>query len=100
MAHKTLGKRKATKPANGHTFNPAKKYPRNSPCFCGSNEKFKNCCDPFLSHFIEDDNALKIEKALKDGARLCITRHARAKLEEERQQDKQQKGEGIDRGMA
>lgn len=28
----------------GFEMNPFKKYPRNSPCYCESGKKFKNCC--------------------------------------------------------
>lgn len=27
----------------GYEWNPLKKYPRNTPCYCGSKIKFKHC---------------------------------------------------------
>lgn len=36
-------------PKPGHAWNPLKQYPRNEKCFCGSSEKAKKCCLPFIA---------------------------------------------------
>jgi uncharacterized protein YchJ len=33
-------------PKPGFVYNPLLKYPRNSPCYCGSHVKAKICCLP------------------------------------------------------
>lgn len=36
----------------GNVMNPWLKWPRNTPCFCGSARKFKVCCDGQLQRWV------------------------------------------------
>ncbi len=44
VAPKGSGKRTVRAPAKGYSPNPLVGLPRNMPCPCGSNVKFKKCC--------------------------------------------------------
>jgi uncharacterized protein YecA (UPF0149 family) len=48
-------------PKNGLTWNPLRKFPRNSPCPCGSNKKFKSC----HLHLVSETCSLKEAKDLQ-----------------------------------
>lgn len=41
-------------PREGDTWNPLVSYPRNKGCCCGSGEKFKRCCGPFIPRALPD----------------------------------------------
>lgn len=44
-------------PTPGFAWNPLRDFPVNSPCFCGSERKFKRCCRDYLHEGIEKDKA-------------------------------------------
>ena len=44
----------------GHQWNPLKEYPRNLPCPCGSNKKFKKCHMHLTGHVCTDEQAEKL----------------------------------------
>lgn len=47
--------------SGGNSWNPLKKFPRNAPCFCGSEKKFKKCCEPKTNHFVQTDDVPKVK---------------------------------------
>jgi len=60
---------------NGMVLNPLKKYPRNSPCPCGSEKKFKSCHLDKIQLTCTPDQARKLEpiiKAAEKGEEITI----------------------------
>lgn len=51
---------RAVRETNDFRFNPLKRFPRNLPCFCGSNKKAKSCCMPKLSLHVYPEDEAKI----------------------------------------
>lgn len=58
----------------GSSWNPLKRYPRNNPCFCGSELKHKKCCSPYVGEFTPTKIAKSLEKQWSDiiGRRINI----------------------------
>ena len=48
-------------PKPGYMWNPLENFPRNLPCFCGSEVKFKKCHMPGLSRTISVEQYKKLE---------------------------------------
>lgn len=44
----------------GYVWNPLKRFPRNHPCVCGSDRKFKSCCEPNLRPAMREAYAKEI----------------------------------------
>lgn len=49
----------------GYSWNPLKKHPRNSPCPCGSQKKFKKCHLDLLPEAITTQEAEKLKRLAK-----------------------------------
>ncbi len=47
-------------------WNPLLGYPRNFPCHCGSQKKFKHCCVNTMSPTVTKQQAITFNKYLKD----------------------------------
>lgn len=58
--------RRIVYPLPGYAWNPARDFPRNHECFCGSKKKFKKCCDGTLDDVIPKDKVEKIKQFLKE----------------------------------
>lgn len=54
----------AKKLLDGNKWNPLLKYPRNEPCYCGSNKKFKKCCLENTSLVIPDQDFESVAAAV------------------------------------
>lgn len=50
----------------GLAWNPLLGYPRNFPCHCGSQKKFKHCCVNTMSPTVTKQQAITFNKYLKD----------------------------------
>ena len=52
------------KPPKGSVRNPLLGMPRNRPCYCGADKKFKHCCLPELrarAYYVKREMALTIQ---------------------------------------
>lgn len=49
----------------GFAWNPMRDYPRNQPCPCGSQAKFKRCCLPKMAACVPVEKAEKMKHLLK-----------------------------------
>lgn len=58
-------------PSEEAAWNPLVKYPVNKGCFCGSGEKAKKCCLPYLARAISKENA----EAIRTGWNDLMTGH-------------------------
>jgi hypothetical protein len=47
----------------GYTHNPLIKLGRNIPCPCGSNKKYKRCCEQFLQSYVLESALPEFQKA-------------------------------------
>ncbi len=54
------------KPKAGFVANPLLGYPRNAPCLCESQKKWKQCCLPKMPRFIPAEEERDHKKMLKD----------------------------------
>ena len=57
---------RAYKPNKGYTRNPLNGYPRNKPCPCDSDIKFKNCCLHVIPYYCTEEEANDILDMLND----------------------------------
>lgn len=48
----------------GNVMNPWLKWPRNTPCFCGSGRKFKVCCDGSLQRWVSEAEGKKMMETM------------------------------------
>ena len=69
-------------PKPGAAFNPLLRYPRNLPCTCGSDFKFKVCCYKKLPRCVPADWARAIQERWPDvlEQRLKFQHHEKKKL--------------------
>ena len=56
----TKEQRNAHKLEPGQKLNPLKAFPKNAPCFCGSQRKAKKCCIPRQSWAVSEGAAQKV----------------------------------------
>lgn len=56
----------AYSPPRGQVWNPARDYPRNAPCLCGSGKKYKKCHLPGMADCVEPAEALSISAKMKE----------------------------------
>lgn len=68
-------------------WNPARRYPRNAPCFCGkTDKKFKNCCWNTMGLAIKlKADVANLTKWIKDMRKLYHTKEGRRELRARRQ---------------
>ncbi len=52
-------------PKDGMAHNPLKGYPRNYPCVCGSEKKFKKCCMDKMKGTVKNSEAPRLLKYMK-----------------------------------
>ena len=60
-------------------WNPLKRFPRNSPCFCGSDKKAKKCCMPNLAprlFYKDQQTILRVWDGLLNGTEVLEFRRA------------------------
>lgn len=48
-------------PGPGFVLNPLRKFPRNLPCPCGSQKKFKKCHEPIIARTCSIEIAKKLQ---------------------------------------
>lgn len=58
--------RKVYKLLEGNVWNPLLKYPRNSPCYCGSGRKAKKCCLPSATPYCKKSDAPTLEAIVRE----------------------------------
>lgn len=54
------------KPDAGNAWNPLKGFPRNNPCFCGSEIKAKHCCLPKTLEYCSAKTAGELRRVWPD----------------------------------
>jgi len=62
-------------PQKGYTWNPLRGFPRNSPCPCGSDKKFKSCHRDLIQPICTNEEAQKLSviiKAAEKGEEITI----------------------------
>lgn len=64
-AHPIPPKGRAFIPQRGNDWNALQAYPRNAPCLCGSNIKFKKCCRDKLAKTLPVKDAAKAREFMR-----------------------------------
>lgn len=67
-AHVSMG------PLPGHTWNPLLRLPRNMPCPCRSQKKFKVCCLSKLPQAVKIEDAKTYEEQIAKGELVFVTK--------------------------
>jgi hypothetical protein len=73
-------KRVLLAPLPGFTYNPLLKLPRNSPCPCRSDKKFKACCLSTLPQVVPTADAEKFAEAMKRPNLTFVTKENEATM--------------------
>lgn len=64
-------------PAPGFVWNPISDWPRNAPCVCGADKKFKSCHYGKVPLTCKEEDAVKLKKlvdAVRRGAKIKTSR--------------------------
>ncbi len=66
-------------------WNPLRSYPRNAPCFCNSNKKFKKCCFLKLAQTVPAKSIPAIKKLMAK----ALARNSKPQVEIQQEKPKE-----------